>query len=92
MRRTRKLRTAYDKSMDTMMLMLLLFLMNNDPEMKGKMQAFLSFYRANREMIAAFAQNGIPMSAPKPECDEKNRPREEVGVNKILEEYLSRLG
>ena len=88
-------RSAYDDDMEPMYLFLIFALASSDPETRERLRAFLAFYRENRDLLAAFMQNGAPMPAndpPKPGRHEESRPHDEVGKNGILEEYLSRLG
>lgn len=76
-------------------LLFLLFRAQNDRKFAEDLRAFLSFYRDNRDFIALMMQQSPPMSenkAQKSAEKEESRPENGVGAEKILEEYLSRLG
>lgn len=60
-------------------------MINGNEEMKTSLRSFLSFYRENRDLVAALA--GSPPSPPQ---KKESRPQSETGTNGILEEYLRR--
>lgn len=81
------LTAAYNGGMDIVAL-LLLAMLNGNEEMKASLRSFLSFYRENRELVAALA--GVSLGGSVPEEQKKDRPHEETGEKSILEEYLRR--
>ncbi len=90
--------TAYDESMETLLLAFLLSEVNGNPALKEKLRSFLDFYRENRDMIALLMQNKDTMSKSETKKSEniaeqeKNfRPQSEVGNNDVLEQYLKNL-
>lgn len=94
MRGTRLLFAAYHDAME-ILLLFVLFSASSDPNLSEKLRSFLAFYRENRDFIALLAKSDAPMSETEGEkCAEKEerRPVKEVGAEKILEEYLNRLG
>ncbi len=81
--------------MESYLLLFVLFFISEDPTLKERLSSFLAFYRENRDLIAAFTQNGgtMPESKPSEQAEkEESRPQKEVGPRTILEEYLARLG
>lgn len=80
--------------MENLLVLVLLFSMQ-DPAFREKLSSFLSFYRENRDVLTSIAKNVAPMSADTPSKPDgaatENRPREEVGDLKVLEEYLRRI-
>ena len=92
------LTAAYDDTMELMLLLYLLSVVDADPALKNSLKSFLSFYKENRELIASLTSSGAPASAfsgstqekPHDVPQEQSRPREEVGVKNVLEEYLRR--
>lgn len=91
---------AYYGNMDTMILLLVLFLSDKNASLKDTVQSFLRFYRENRDLITMIA-NQPPAEykkaeksedAPQTERPEKteNRPQETVGSVRILEEFLKK--
>lgn len=91
---------AYYGNMDTMILLLVLFLSDKNGSMKDAVQSFLRFYRENRDLIMMLT-NQPPAErrnaektedAPRAEEREKeeNRPQETVGSVSILEEFLKK--
>ena len=88
---------AYYGSMDTMILLLVLFLSDKNGSMKDAVQSFLRFYRENRDLIMMLTNQ--PAAERKnaenpPQADEaekkENRPQERVGSVSILEEFLKK--
>ncbi len=78
--------------METALLFFLLFA-SKDPELRETLRNFLSFYRENRDLIAAMT-NQAPMPESRPSEKPKetdSRPPEEVGDRALFEKYLSRL-
>ncbi len=78
-------------------VILLFLLMMSDERSKETLKNFLNFYRENKDLIATVA-NVRPSENAEKTADiaqnaseeKENRPREEVGSNAILEEYLRR--
>ena len=88
---------AYYGSMDTMILLLVLFLSDKNGSIKDAVQSFLRFYRENRDLIMMLTNQ--PAAERKnaenpPQADEaekkENRPQERVGSVSILEEFLKK--
>lgn len=89
---TRFLCVAYDESMETLLILILLFAMR-DPAMRDSLNSALAFYRENRDLIAMLtnAKASAPTAPEETDGQEKSRPHEEIGVSRILEEYLGGL-
>ncbi len=92
MPRTRILFAAYDSDMDVMILIFLLALSGkNADELKRSLSSALSFYRDNRELIAALMKKQEPVPRTKqgeqPPEQTESRPQA-VGDYTILEEFL----
>lgn len=85
MTRTPVLRTAYNKSMQPVILLVLL-MFAQQPDFGASLQKFLAFYRENRELLAALA--GETGAAPQPPAQEKSRPEEGGNQADILQTYL----
>lgn len=88
---------AYYGNMDTMILLLVLFLSDKNGSMKDAVQSFLRFYRENRDLIMMLtnqppAERKNAENAPQADEAEKkeNRPQETVGSVSILEEFLKK--
>lgn len=99
MKRTGFSFAAYYGSMDTMILLLVLFLSDKNGSMRDTVQSFLHFYRENRDLIMMIAQPPAERrdaekteDAPRAEEREKeeNRPQETVGSVSILEDFLKK--
>ena len=101
MKGTPILPAAYDKSMQPIVLILLLMMTENNAELGAAMQKFLAFYRENRALIMALAEapggaqpetpdGGAPFGqgASAAQGQEKSRPEESSSQTNILEEYL----
>ncbi len=74
--------------MENLILLFFLFAMQ-DPALEGRMNAFLDFYRKNRDLLLSFTKKEAPMSEDAPSKSQKeSRPEQGVGV---LEEYLKRV-
>ena len=82
MTRTPVLRTAYNKSMQPVILLVLL-MFAQQPDFGASLQKFLAFYRENRELLAALAA-----PPPQPPAPEKSRPEEGGNQADILQTYL----
>lgn len=78
--------------METMLLLVLLAYASGNPEAKDALRSFLTFYRENRDVFTMLVQNTPPMPEDTPKETQKNRPQEEIGNAKIIEEYLKKLG
>ncbi len=81
--------------METFALLFLLAYAGGDDEFKQKLRSALDFYRENRELIQALAENGATMSETKPsKSDERpseakeNRPDEGAGGTDLLAKFL----
>ena len=85
MTRTPVLRTAYNKSMQPVILLVLL-MFAQQPDFGASLQKFLAFYRENRELLAALT--GELGAAPPPPAQEKSRPEEGGNQADILQTYL----
>lgn len=102
MTRTRVLRTAYNKSMQPVFVLVLLMLMQQQPDFGASMQKMLAFYRENRALIAALTGGtAVPASAAQTSeasepsaaeqtAHEKSRPAGDGPENSVLEEFLKR--
>ena len=86
MKRTGFLRTAYNKSMQPLLLLLLLAMTEKDADFKASLQKFLAFYRENRALLAALLGESPP-AAPPPR-QEKSRPEQDGADGSVLETYL----
>lgn len=83
---------AYHDAME-IILLLALFAANSDPKISKQLKSFLAFYRENRDLISLMTKNGAPMPATGKSAEKEERRTENTpGAEKILEEYLSRLG
>ncbi len=74
--------------------LIVLFLITAGGDAKAKLAEFLAFYRENRELLRSLSDMMPSAAAKSPEeplSEEKSRPREEVGEEDILKEFLSRL-
>ena len=99
MTRTPVLRTAYNKSMQPVILLVLL-MFAQQPDFGASLQKFLAFYRENRELLAALAgeigaagprapRRSFPAAPPpQPPAQEKSRPEEGGNQADILQTYL----
>ena len=86
MTRTPVLRTAYNKSMQPVILLALL-MFAQQPDFGASLQKFLAFYRENRELLAALTGE-IGAAPPPPPAQEKSRPEEGGNQADILQTYL----
>ena len=84
MTRTPVLRTAYNKSMQPVILLVLL-MFAQQPDFGASLQKFLAFYRENRELLAALTGE---IGAATPPAQEKSRPEEGGNQADILQTYL----
>lgn len=83
-----------------MEIAILLFLLSSSGrggDLKKTLEDFLGFYRENRELLQMLFNKPLQEGAPQEKENdrtenggEKNRPREEVGSNDILSEFLKR--
>lgn len=85
--------------MEMFLLLFLLSAIDRDPSLKHSLNEFLSFYRENRELVAALSKDSPAQAAATTSTAstdstassaEKNRPLGETGAKTILEEYLKR--
>ncbi len=82
--------------MDTTVLLLLLIMLLGGEDANRNLRSFLSFYRENRDIVAALAGNPSAREkepakeSPSPSAQKENRPKDRVGSVNILEEYLKR--
>ena len=87
MTRTPVLRTAYNKSMQPVILLVLL-MFAQQPDFGASLQKFLAFYRENRELLAALAGEIGAAPPQQPPAQEKCRPEEGGNQADILQTYL----
>lgn len=82
--------------MELLVLMFLLSSIESDPSLKRSLSSFLSFYRENRDLVAALAKGQTARAVSEETAraaspaEQESRPREEVGAVSVLEEYLRR--
>lgn len=84
------LRTAYHKSMDILIVLLILALSDSNPELKRRLRETLAFYRENRELLTALA-GASAATADTEDCKQKNSPETEGEKLRVLEDFLKRL-
>lgn len=80
-----------------LLLLFVLFTLNDDPEFKQRLHAFLGFYRENRALFASLMQKGEETPPAEKADGEKADEEKESGKPKpafdasVLEAYLTRL-
>lgn len=90
---------AYHKSMEEIMLLLLVSMLDQNPQAKQTLGNFLKFYRDNRALFTALGSSPSASASSPPENpkstaaeqeEDKQKDRPMDGPVSILEEYLSR--
>jgi hypothetical protein len=97
---TQFLTAAYDKTMEILVLLVLLMTLDKNSDLTAKLRSALTFYRENRELIqmVSTAAGMKPTGAEPAHAEPKRETRNEKespapqGTDslKILEEYLKR--
>ncbi len=84
------MRTAYDESMEMLLVLLLLTYAEKDNDFKEKLLKVLSFYRENRDLLVALAGQA-PSERPDKEDAQKNSPPDGGENLHVLEEFLKKI-